>query len=192
MSHQGATITGIPSGFRYDRLSVLLVDDNRHMLNLMSEILRGLSIRQITKLANPVDAFREMMIMPVDIVVIDFAMEMLDGVEFTKLVRQGKDSPDAFMPIIMVTGYSDAHTVRLARDAGVTEFLAKPISATALFARVLEVINNPRPFIRCNAFFGPDRRRHQLPFDGPDRRVEPPREEAEADFRLFPAQRIEV
>lgn len=185
-------MAGISSGYRYDRLSVMLVDDNRHMLNLMSEILRGLSIRQITKLTNPVDAFREMMIMPVDIVVIDFAMEMLDGVEFTKLVRQGKDSPDAFMPIIMVTGYSDGHTVRLARDAGVTEFLAKPISATALFTRVLEVINNPRPFIRCDGFFGPDRRRHQLPFDGPDRRIEPPREEAEADFRLFPAQRIEL
>ena len=192
MSHEGASIAGIPPGYRYDRLSVMLVDNNRHMLNLMAEISRGLSIRHIIKLTNPVDAFRDMMIMPVDIVLIDFAMEMLDGIEFTKLVRQGKDSPDAFMPIIMVTGYSDAHTVRLARDAGVTEFLAKPISATALFTRVLEVINNPRPFVRCNGFFGPDRRRQQMPFEGPDRRIEPPREEAEAASRLFPAQHIEL
>jgi hypothetical protein len=58
-----------------------------------------------------------------------------------------------------------------ARDAGVTEFLAKPISAKALYQRILNVVANPRPFIRTKTYFGPDRRRNVNPnYVGPERR----------------------
>lgn len=180
------------SHYRFDRMSVMVIDDNRHMLNLISEILRGLSIRAITKLTDPADAFKEMSVVAVDLLIVDFAMPMLNGIEFAQLVRSGGDSPDVFVPIIMVTGYSDALTVQNARDAGVTEFLAKPISARALYRRILEVINNPRPFIRCTGFFGPDRRRREIPFEGPDRRVEPPTEDGEGKARLYPSQSLDV
>jgi response regulator RpfG family c-di-GMP phosphodiesterase len=100
----------------------------------------------------------------------------LTGIEFTRLLRTSADSPDKFIPVIMTTGYSDRSTVIAARDAGVTEFLAKPITAKALYGRVLEVINNPRPFIRSKTYFGPDRRRRDEPFDGPERRIAGPQE----------------
>jgi hypothetical protein len=59
----------------------------------------------------------------------------------------------------------------LARDAGVTEFLAKPISANALYQRVLNIVANPRPFIKTKTYFGPDRRRNVNPnYNGPERR----------------------
>jgi two-component system, chemotaxis family, chemotaxis protein CheY len=59
----------------------------------------------------------------------------------------------------------------MARDAGVTEFLAKPISAKALYNRILNVVAHPRPFIRTKTYFGPDRRRNTLnPYAGPERR----------------------
>jgi two-component system chemotaxis response regulator CheY len=47
------------------------------------------------------------------------------------------------------------------RDNGMTEFLAKPISAKTIYARLCSVIENPRAFIRVGVFFGPDRRRRQ-------------------------------
>ena len=43
-------------------MSVMVVDDNRHMLNLISEILRGLNIRTLATLTNAADAFKEMQI----------------------------------------------------------------------------------------------------------------------------------
>ena len=46
-----------------------------------------------------------------------------------------------------------------ARDAGVNEFLVKPISANTLFERIEALIERPRPFVRLEGFFGPDRRR---------------------------------
>jgi hypothetical protein len=58
-----------------------------------------------------------------------------------------------------------------ARDAGVTEFLAKPISAKALYNRILHIILNPRPFIKTETYFGPDRRRNvNAKYSGPERR----------------------
>jgi len=180
MSQIAVTVSSRSSpGYRFDRLSVMVVDDNRHMLNLVAEILRGLSIRRLIRLTDPADAFKELLIAPVDIIVVNHVMEPLTGIEFAKLVRFGDDSPDLFVPIIMVTGYSDAATVRAARDAGVNEFLAKPISVRGLYTRILEVIDHPRPFIRCPDFFGPDRRRQVVPFDGQDRRVSAPSESPE-------------
>ena len=58
-----------------------------------------------------------------------------------------------------------------ARDAGVTEFLVKPLSAQALHQRILSVVAHPRPFIRTPTFFGPDRRRTKAAeYTGPERR----------------------
>src|SRR6202012_53439 len=59
-----------------------------------------------------------------------------------------------------------------ARDGGVTEFLAKPISAKGLYQRILNVVANPRPFIKTKTYFGPDRRRNTAnAYSGPERRT---------------------
>ena len=50
------------------------------------------------------------------------------------------------------------------------EFLAKPISAKLVYFRLRSIIDNPRPFVRAEEFFGPDRRRRALPVPGQDRR----------------------
>jgi hypothetical protein len=55
---------------------------------------------------------------------------------------------------------------------GVTEFLVKPISARNLYLRILETIDNARPFIRSQAYFGPDRRRRAEAYEGKERRTD--------------------
>jgi DNA-binding response OmpR family regulator len=75
------------------------------------------------------------------------------------------------VPIIMLTGHSEKHRVTSARDAGITEFMAKPISAKSLYQRILNVVANPRPFIKTKTYFGPDRRRNVTnSYVGPERR----------------------
>ena len=59
-----------------------------------------------------------------------------------------------------------------ARDAGVNEFMAKPITARGVLERLALVIDHPRPFIRSDDYFGPDRRRrHDPKYAGPWRRA---------------------
>ena len=161
------------SSYDLSRLNVLVVDDNKHMIALVKSILHVLRIRNIHEATDGAGAFMELREFIADIVICDMLMQPLDGIEFTRLVRNAKDSPSIYVPIIMMTGYTEKFRVIEARDAGVTEFLGKPLSARGLHSRIIEVIERPRPFIRTRTFFGPDRRRKQVAFRGPDRRVAP-------------------
>jgi DNA-binding response OmpR family regulator len=78
--------------------------------------------------------------------------------------------PDHFMPVIMLTGNTEKRHVLAARDAGATEFLAKPVTPQAIYSRLVNVIERPRPFVRTKSYFGPCRRRTVLEYGGSERR----------------------
>ena len=77
------------------------------------------------------------------------------------LVRTASDTPNPMLPVIMLSGHTEPKRVAEARDAGVTDFLSKPVSPKALYLRIEQVILRPRQFVRAKAFEGPDRRRHR-------------------------------
>jgi len=152
-------------------LQVLLVDDNQHMRAIASAILKAAGIRKILEVADGSSALAALRQQPVDIAIVDFNMSPMDGVEFTRMVRNSPESPNAYLPIIMMTGHSEKNRVMEARDAGVTEFIVKPITAKAVFDRIQAVIVRPRPFIKSGNYFGPDRRRSSPPpYTGEQRR----------------------
>ena len=133
-----------------ERLKVLVVDDNHHMINIIKTILRGFEVKDFFDASNAVDAFQVIRNTPIDLIITDFAMDPVNGCEFTKLVRTAEDSPNHFVPIIMLTAYAERSKVEAARDAGVTEFCAKPVTATELYRKVCAVINTPRSFVRTS------------------------------------------
>jgi DNA-binding response OmpR family regulator len=158
------------SGYNLGRLNFLIVDDNKHMRALVKTILHALGAKSTMEAGDGADAFKELRHFPADIIICDWNMSPLDGLDFVRLVRTGNDSPNPFVPIIMLTGHTEMQRVVEARDSGVHEFLAKPISAKALYSRIRSIIENPRPFVRTNTYFGPDRRRKQVEWRGPERR----------------------
>lgn len=162
------------SGYKFSRLSIMVVEENRHMLGLISGILHGLGVRDVVAINDTAEALQELNVTHADLIVTALRLQPLDGIEFVRFARTGPESPDKFVPIIMITGHSTASAVKLARDTGVTEFLAKPISAKSLYLRILEAINKPRLYVRTKSFFGPDRRRRDAPRDGPERRENAP------------------
>ncbi|MBO9560154.1 MAG: response regulator [Caulobacter sp.] len=156
---------------RFDLLKILLVDDNQHMRMLLTEILRALGVRQIFEALDGAEALQLMREVEIDLVMTDLTMGPLDGIDFVNLLRNSPDSPGPFTPVIMITGHSTMRRVAEARDAGVNEFLAKPVTARGVIHRINLIIEHPRPFIRCAGYFGPDRRRRADPaFTGPYRR----------------------
>ena len=159
------------SGLNLERINFLIVDDNRHMRVLVKTLLHSLGSKNVQEAEDGADAFREMRTFPADIVICDWNMEPLDGLDFVRMVRTGSDSPNPFVPIIMLTGHTEMNRVVEARDAGINEFLAKPISAKGLYARIEQVVRRPRSYIRTKRYFGPDRRRKQSDlYKGPERR----------------------
>ncbi|WP_339870488.1 response regulator [uncultured Brevundimonas sp.] len=152
-------------------LEILLVDDNKQFRSMTSAILKAAGCRNIRESPDGAAALKSLQDRPCDLAIVDYKMSPIDGVEFTRLVRNNTTDLDTFLPIIMMTGHSARQKVMAARDAGVTEFVTKPFTAKALLDRVHAVIHNPRPFIRTGGYFGPDRRRKQLPgYTGPMRR----------------------
>ncbi len=157
--------------YNLERLNFLIVDDNKHMRALIQGILHALGVKNCLDAIDGADAFKELRHFPADIIICDWNMQPLDGLDFTRLVRTGKDSPNPFVPIIMLTGHTEMNRVVEARDAGVHEFMAKPISAKGLYTRIRAIIERPRPFVRAGLYFGPDRRRRDNPaYRGPERR----------------------
>lgn len=156
---------------RFDPLKILLVDDNSHMRLLLTEMLRAIGVRHIFEALDGVEALSMLKRVPIDIVISDLKMGGLGGIDFVNQLRRAPDSPNPFVPVIMVTGHSTARRVQDARDAGVNEFLTKPVTGQSLIHRLTLLIDQPRAYVRCDGYFGPDRRRRAAPnHKGPWRR----------------------
>ena len=161
-------------GFKFDKLSMLVVEDTQPMQKLLVSVLEALGIKQVETATNGEAAYRAFVQRNHDIVLSDWAMEPIDGIELTRMIRKSTSSPNRLVPVILITGYSAWSRVEEARDAGVTEFLVKPFTAHDIARRITHVINRPRDFIETQDFFGPDRRRRREDTDykGPLRRDE--------------------
>ena len=152
-------------------IRVLLADDNPHMRSIVAGLLEGLGVQHILQCADGASALDSVRSFKPDLAIVDFQMAPVDGVEFTRLVRNAEGSANPYLPIIMLTGYADRTRVFEARDAGVTELIVKPVTPQAVIGRLNAVIYPPRPFIRCEDYFGPCRRRTANPsYKGPERR----------------------
>jgi CheY-like chemotaxis protein len=155
-----------------EALRVLVADDNAHMRAIISVMLNSFGIKTIKDARDGSDALEALRRWPADLAIVDFQMEPIDGVSFTRLVRTSPDSPNPYLPVIMLTGHSEMHRVVDARDAGVNEFIVKPLTAKALVDRINSVIFKQRSFVRTADYFGPDRRRRDDPYHhGPWRRA---------------------
>ncbi|MEQ8736138.1 MAG: response regulator [Rhodospirillaceae bacterium] len=171
-----------------DQIKILLVDDNVFIRNLISQCLsmmgfrgiRGCSsgleaIEQIKAASSPEKGSTQQSGGPFDLIVSDLIMPQLSGLQLLQWIRTNKDSPNRFMPFIMISGAADQQNVHAARDGGSSEFVAKPFSIGSVFSRIQAVIDRPRQFVATRNYFGPDRRRVKIkiPENGPKDRRRP-------------------
>jgi two-component system chemotaxis response regulator CheY len=157
---------------RFQQVNILVVDDNPHMRRLLAEILRAIGIGHVFEANDGAEGLDVVRRQSIDIIMTDLSMEPLDGIDFVRLLRNSPDSRAPMTPVIMVTGHSTMARVAEARDAGVDEFLSKPITVRGVLQRLGQLVDHPRPYIRCDGYFGPDRRRRADPdYAGPKRRL---------------------
>jgi two-component system, chemotaxis family, chemotaxis protein CheY len=168
------------SGYRFERLKILVVDDNVHMRKLVITILQAFGVIQIYEADNGERAWTVLREANPDVVVLDWVMEVMSGIELVKMIRSNPTCPNPFVPVIMLTGHTGAEHVREARDAGISEFIAKPLSIKIMMSRLVAVIEQPRPYVRTNSYFGPCRRRRgDEDYRGPERRADNGKQVAE-------------
>src|SRR5258708_1724912 len=140
------------------------------MCALVRTILKALGVGTVFEAHDGHQALEKLADNEVDLVVTDWNMQPMDGLELARRIRMGPKSRDPYVPIIMITGHTDKIRVMQARDAGINDFMAKPVSAQQLFQRMAALIEAPRHFVRTKEYFGPHRPRRNVRFEGPDRR----------------------
>jgi two-component system chemotaxis response regulator CheY len=157
--------------YSLEKIEIQLIEDNRNMRALVRSMLQALGMKNVRDHSNGQEAIDALSDYAPDLIITDWMMGPVDGLEYTNYIRRNIDSPDIFTPIVLMTGHTETRRIIMARDAGVTEVLSKPISAKSLYDRVLAVIEKPRPFVRTKKFFGPCRRRlNWEEYFGPERR----------------------
>jgi len=167
------------SGYRFERLKILVVDDNVHTRKLVTTILQAFGIIQIYEADCGERAWTALREVNPDVVVLDWVMEGMSGIELVRMIRANPACPNPFVPVIMLSGHTSAEHVRKARDAGINEFIAKPVSVKTMMSRLVAVIEQPRPYVRTNGYFGPCRRRRGAEdYVGPERRVDSDKKQA--------------
>lgn len=152
---------------------VLVIDDSRTFLTLMTDLLRSFGARNVIRTTDAIEAFEIIGREKIDLALVDYNMPLINGFEFASMVRCAPDSANKFMPMILVTGHSSRRLVMDCISNGFDDFLAKPLSAKSLFDKMVRVFENPEPYILTpSGYFGPDRRRREDPSMTPSARRE--------------------
>ena len=156
--------------YQFSKLSVLVVESNNAMFDLTKGVLSSFGVGQIISAYRADQGFQQFCEYDPDLVIVDWLSENPNGADLTKMIRTSPKSPNPFVPIIMMTGYSQKRRVMIARDSGITEFVVKPFTAATLYQKIEAIIEKPRDFVKSPDFFGPDGRRKSSNFTGVDRR----------------------
>jgi two-component system chemotaxis response regulator CheY len=120
------------------QLKVMIVDDQRTSRMLIRDALDQLGISQITMAVDGEEALKMLMSAPCHIIISDFNMPKLDGLQLLKAVRSYP--PTKKTPFIILTGRGDRELVQKAAALGVNNFLVKPISVPVLQKTIEAVV----------------------------------------------------
>jgi two-component system, chemotaxis family, chemotaxis protein CheY len=140
-------------------LCILVVDDNQYMRKMIRNLLVNCGIKDIYEAADGIAALDTIRTMAPDVVILDWEMPLLSGPELVRIVRSPGVFPMPDVPIIMLTGHCERWRVVEAVRLGVNEYLTKPVSAKALYDRLLSITTQPRQIVQLGDYYGPERRK---------------------------------
>ena len=143
---------------RLRSLKVLIVDDNAFMRKIVRDLLSNIGIRHTSDAPDGIAALESIRGAMPDLVILDWEMPFLNGLEFVRIVRTPGVFPYSDLPIIMLSGHSERDHVLEAARLGVHEFLKKPVSANVLFQRIVSVVMKPRAMVHVGGCYRPEPR----------------------------------
>lgn len=153
---------------------LLIADQDVMIARVLRKTLNAMGLKNLTFVKSGREAIEVLTRQKVDILITEWEMEPLDGIQLLKTMRQSEETRIALLPAIMLTARAEKDDVLEARDGGVTEFLVKPFTAKTLYNRLEHVIDFPRDFVVAEHYVGPDRRRLKRGGIADERRILPP------------------
>ena len=150
--------------FNIENLRFLIIDGDENMRKMVVGMLQTFGARENFEANNAEEAIKILKDTSPDIIICEWKLEDTNGTDLAKTIRKGEGCGNPMVAIIFLTSYTQKSLVEAARDAGITEYLVKPISSENLYSRICSVIQDPRTFIEADNYIGPDRRRQHDPY----------------------------
>lgn len=155
----------------FERMRVLLVEDHEGQAAALTAVLTALGFKKVRRAINAQMAIEKLQHDKFDLILCDYQLGIVNGLMLVRMIRRPDGIGNPMVPILMVTAHADPDRVSEALNAGVNDFLVKPVSPEALVRALANATERPRAFIKSRDYHGPDRRRRQMP-DHPGRRAE--------------------
>lgn len=138
-------LTRLPVDIRLRR--ILLVDGDNAARSAVIAMLSDLSfqhIREATNGAEALDALANSEV-PIDLIVTEIDMAVMDGFDFIDRVRLGMRAPDPNVPIIVMSARSDSETLQRLKKLKINGFVTKPLTARNIFERIVQALQSAKP-----------------------------------------------
>lgn len=144
---------------RIQALCVLVVDDNQYMRKMIRNLLVNCGVKDIYEAGDGITALDTIRTVGPDVMILDWEMPLLSGAELVRIVRSPGVFPMPDVPIIMLSSFGERWRVLEAARLGVNEYLIKPVSAKAIYDRLVSITLQPRPTVRLGDYYGPEPRK---------------------------------
>jgi two-component system, chemotaxis family, chemotaxis protein CheY len=124
-------------------ITFLVVDDSPTMRQLISFTLKRFKGCKIVEAVDGVDALKKLQETPVDIILADINMPVMDGLKLVSLVRQNPKIKD--LPVVIITTEGAEEDRQRGLALGANAYVAKPIQSSHLLKVISEVLHNSKP-----------------------------------------------
>ncbi len=140
-------------------LNILIGDSNAYMRRMTRMMLMNLGAKSVAEACDGLAALEAIRNCDPDVMLLDWDMPVLNGMEVMRIVRSPGVFPRPNLPIIMLTYRSQRSAVVEALANGAHEFLLKPTSPKALCDRLMSIVVKPRPMVKLGKYYVPEPRR---------------------------------
>lgn len=120
-------------------MKVLIVDDFATMRRIMKNILKQLGFTNIIEADDGTTALEELKKTDIDLIISDWNMPKMTGLELLKAVRGADNLKD--LPFLMVTAEAQKQNVIDAVQAGVSNYVVKPFTAEAISEKLQKIFS---------------------------------------------------
>ena len=124
-------------------MHILVVDDSSTMRRILSKTLARLGFTDTSEAPNGHAALEQMHATPVDLVIVDWHMPGMSGIELVRTIRSSPATRD--VPVLMVTANAAPDDIVHAVRAGISGYVVKPFTGEILARKVADVLGPPAP-----------------------------------------------
>ena len=121
-------------------INILVVEDNQKIRTLLCNILNNVGYKNLTEAENGKEAFEKLQKTRFDLVLTDWMMPEMSGLELLKAIRNGNNDFKK-VPVLMITASDSSEDVVEAAAAKVNGYIIKPFSVKTVVAKIEEVLS---------------------------------------------------